>query len=798
MIADLFRDLRHAARMLAKKPLFALTAVLTLALGIGANTAIFSVVNAVLLRALPYRSADRLISLDALGASGDRDGFSLREAQVFQSRTRTLEALTLATTQSVNLTGGERPERVRGAFVSANFFDVFAVAPIFGRTFAEGEDRPGGARFAVVNEKLWRARSNLDERVGSRTLTLNGEPYAVIGVVPESFKQPFDPEVEVWLLVTNHPNADARFVSALGYLREGIGLPAARAEVAAIASQLARDLPQENAGRGATVEFVREFMVARSRPMLWSLFAAVSAILLIACANMANLLLARGLVRQREMAVRAALGATRRRLVRQLLTETTLLGLAGGAAGLLLAHWGLSALLRLQQSFVFAADAALDTSVLLFTSAVSLLTSWLFGLAPALQLSRPELQASLREGARGSGDAASWNRLRGAFVVAQVALSFLLLVGAGLLIRSFDNLLGVDVGFKPEGLLTLEYRLPRSKYPEPRAQWEVHRQVVERIREVPGVQSVSLVEGLPFSGNGLRTALLFPDRERPPAGKEPEVLFDAVTPNYFETLGIPLFAGRRFGDEDRLDSPMVVIVNQTLARRFWPDQVALGKQIQLLSDGTRASVVGIAGDAKQFQLDEEPKPHAYVSFAQRPGLFATVAVRTALEPMALSEPVRQALWKADREQPMWKVRTLESLLNGNIADRKFLATLIGVFAALALLLTLIGLYGVISYLVDQRTREIGIRMALGAQVGDIVRMILKRGVILVALGLALGLAAAWGMTGLMAPLLYRVSATDPSIFAAVALSLVPVALLACYLPARRATKLDPLVVLRQE
>jgi len=480
-----------------------------------------------------------------------------------------------------------------------------------------------------------------------------------------------------------------------------------------------------------------------------------------------------------------------------LLTEATLLGLAGGAGGLLLGHWGLCALLSLPQRFVSAEGVALDARVLLFTFGLSLLTGWLFGLVPALQLLQPELQSCLSDGARGSGEAAKWSRLRGAFVVAQVALSLLLLVGAGLLIRSFDRLLSIDVGFNPQGLLTLEYRLPQNKYPEPRSQWEVHRQIVERIREVPGVQSACLVEDLPFSGNGGSVPILLPDRERPPAGKEPEVLIDAATPDYFETLGIPLLAGRLFGDQDRLDTPRVLLINQTMARRFWTEQSAIGKQIQF-QDGSAASVIGIVGDAKQFELDEEQKPHGYLSFAQRPDIFATVAVRTALEPLSLSEPVRQALWKADPDQPMWKVRTLQFLVDDQLANRKFLATLSGIFAALALLLTLIGLYGVISYLVDQRTRELGIRMALGAQMRDIVRLILKRGVALVATGLGLGLAAAWLMTRLMVPLLYQVSATDPLVFVSVALSLVPVALLACYLPARRATKLDPLVVLREE
>lgn len=797
-MADIWQDLRYAARMLVQKPLFTITAVLTLALGIGANTAIFSVVNNVLLRALPYHDADRLISLDALGPSGATELYSLRDFEVFQSQARTLETLAAVTTQSVNLTGGDRPERVRGAFVSANFFDVFRVQPVVGRTFATGEDRRGGARLVVVSERLWKVRSNGHGQLGSGTLTLNGEPYEVIGVVPGAFKQPFDRDVDVWMPVVTAPNSEARIVYALGYLQPGIALSEARAEVATIASQLASDNPKENAGRSASVEFVRETMVARSRPMLLSLFAAVGMILLIACANMASLLLARGLTRQREITLRAALGASRWRIVRQLLTETVLLSVAGGAVGLLLAHWGLSALFGMPQNLVHSEDTALDLGVLSFTFALSLLTGCLFGLVPALQLSRPELSSVLREGAKGSGESPTWNRLRGAFVVAQVGLSLLLLVGAGLLIKSFDRLLSIDVGFDPLGKLTLEYRLPSTKYPQPLAQWEVHQRVVEQIRQVPGVQSVALVEGLPFSGNGLNSKVILPERERPRPGMEPEVLLDAATPGYFETIGIPFLAGRLFGDQDRLETPRVLVINQAMAKTFWPDQDAIGKQVQFLSDGTMASVVGIVGDAKQFELDEEQRPHAYVSFAQRPGLFATVVVRTELEPLSLSEPVRQALWRADSDQPMWKVRTLEFLVNDNMADRRFVATLIGVLGALALALTMVGLYGVISGLVDQRTREIGIRVALGAQMGDIVRMVLKPGVALVSLGLVLGLVAAFSLTHWMTPLLYEVSATDPPIFAFVALALMPVALLACFLPARRAAKLDPLVVLREE
>jgi putative ABC transport system permease protein len=715
---------------------------------------------------------------------------------------RSLEGLTAFQTQSVNLTGGERPDRVRGAFVSANFFKVFNLSPIVGRTFAEGEDRQGAAKLAVVNEKMWQERLNGDRNLEAKSLILNGEPYSVIGVVPTSFKHPFDAEVEVWMPVANFPGnngqRDARFAFAFGHLKPGVKLSQAQAEAATVADQLAQAYPKENAGRGARVEFFRDVMVVRVRPMLWLLFAAVGVILLIACANLANLLLARGLSRQREIAVRAALGASRWRLIRQLLTETTVISLAGGAGGLLLAHWVLFALLKLPQNFVRADDATLDTRVLVFAMVMSVLTGWLFGLVPALQLAKPELQSFLKEGARGSGEGARWNRVRSAFVVAQVALSLLLLVSAGLLIRSFDKLLRVDVGFKPEQLLTLEYRLPRTKYREPQAQWNFHRQVMDRIQEVPGVQSVTLVRGLPFSGNGGTAAITLADREPPARGSEPEVMFNTAMPNYFETIGIPFIKGRLFGPQDQLNSPPVLIINQTMAHRFWPNQDPIGKQVKFVEDGTTGTVVGVVGDAKHYWLEEESRPQIYGSYTQQPGYFATVVARTAVEPLALSESVRQALWKVDADQPMWKIRTVEFLVNRSVADRKFLMALMGIFAFLALVLTMIGLYGVINYLVNQRTQEIGIRMALGAQMGDILGMVLKQGMVLVLIGVALGLGAAWLMTRLISRLLYQVSATDPLTFATIALLLIAVALLACYVPARRATKVDPLVALRYE
>ena len=795
-------DLRYAIRSLTKRPLFTIVAVATLALSIGANTAIFSVVNAVLLRQLPYYKPNQLVALSTISGGGERDGLSVPEAEDFRAQMSSLEDVAFFQTQSVNVTGGERPDRVRGAFVSANYFRFFNLNPIVGRTFVEGEDRQGAPKLAVVNEKMWRERLNADPNLNDKKLTLNGETYSVIGVVTGKFKHPFDPEVELWMPVANFPGNTneraGRFLFVLGHLKPGATVSAATSEASTVATRLAAAYPKENTGRGARIESFRELVVRDIRPALWLLFAAVGVILLIGCANLANLLLARGLDRHREVAVRAALGASRWRLVRELLTETTLISVIGGVLGVFLAYWGLYGLLKLPQNFVDTQDANLDLRVLLFALAISVLTGWLFGLAPALQFVRPDLQSFLKEGGRGGGEGARWNRLRSGFVIAQVALALVLLVSAGLLIRSFDKLLRVNVGFKPEQLLSLEYRLPRTKYKEVTAQWNFHRQVMAQIQEVPGVQSVALVRGLPFSGNGGTTVVTLPDREAPPKGREPEVMFNSATPNYFETIGIPFIKGRLFDDHDQPNTPLVVIINQTMAQKFWPNQDPLGKQVKAGQDGTVATVIGVVGDAKHYWLEETQQPQMYGAYSQQPGYFATVVIRTKVEPLSLSEQVRQALWKVDADQPMWKIRTVEFLVNRSVADRKFLLALMGLFASLAMILTMLGLYGVISYLVKQRTQEIGIRLALGAQMRDILQMVLKQGMILVFTGVVLGLATAWLSTRLISRLLYQVSATDPVTFAAISAFLIVVALLACYLPALRATKVDPLVALRYE
>jgi putative ABC transport system permease protein len=796
-------DLRYAFRQLFKSRGFTFVAIITLALGIGANTAVFSVVDAVLLRALPYHNAGRLIDLLTTTPAGDRDAVSIPEFEELRDQMRSVEDLTAFQSQSVNLTGSERPDRIRGAFVAANFFEVFHLTPIVGRVLAKGEDQPGAAKIAVVSEKLWRERLNGSSDLSDKKLLLNGEAYSVVGVLPASFQHPFDPDVAVWLSMMNYPGLtkqrDLRRMTLLGHLQPGVTITQAQAEANTIASQWVAAYPKESAGRAIKIDLFRDVVVGNARSILILLFAAAGAILLIACANLANLLLARGLARQREMAVRAALGASRWRLVRQLLTETTVLGLAGGLAGVLLAHWGLWALLKVPQNFVRAQEASIDSRVFFFALALAVVTGWLFGLIPAARLARAELQSGLKDGGRGSGGGARWNRMRGGFVVAQVAFSILLLIAAGLLIRSFGKLLRSELGFESRNLLTLEYRLPRAKYKEADAPWNFHRQVLDRVEQIPGVKSAAVVRGLPFTGNTGTTGVALLDRAAPPAGREPQVLFNLASGGFFTTGQIPLFRGRLFSEQDRADTPIAFLISQTMAKKFWPEQDPIGKQLKLLEEeGLVGSVVGVVGDTKQFGLNDEPASQLYACYSQQPIYFATLVVRTSVDPMSVSEPVRQAIWRVDPDQPMWKIRSVDWLVERSVVDRKFLLALMIMFAALALALTVIGLYGVISYLVNQRTQEIGIRMALGAQVHHILQLILKHGVLLVALGVGLGIIAAILVTRLMSHLLYGVTPTDPLTFSAIALLLTFIALVACYLPARRAAHVDPVVALRTE
>jgi putative ABC transport system permease protein len=800
----LLQDVRFGLRTLLKRPGFTIIAVLTLALGIGANTAIFSVVNAVLLKPLPFKDADRLVLVYETTPNIPRDFVSIPDLQDYRAGSHSFEEFATFVPQSVNLTGTGEPERVVGGFTTSSFFRTVGVEPGAGRAFLSEDDTEGGGLVAVLSHEFWQRRFGGNPDIMGKSLVFNGEPYTVVGIMPEGFSFHMVAP-DVLLPAQKWPNYKVARSShnawVVGRLKENVTRETAEAELRTIAKHLEEAYPEDNRGRGIEVVGLHEHQVEDIRPALLVLLVAVGVILLIACANIANLLLARGAARQKEVALRSALGASRGRLLRQLLTETLLLGLIGGVAGLLLAQWGVDALLALNTADLPAppGDIRLDARVLLFSLALSTLTGFIFGIVPALQLSKADMNRTLKEGGGVAGEGSGRMRLRGAFVVLQVALSLVLLVSAGLLINSFYRLLRVNPGFNTQNLLTMEYRLPKNRYAKGEQQWNFHREVVERVSRVPGVESAAVVRGLPFSGNGATISYTLPNQPAPLRGEEPKALENAIDPNYLATVGLPLIRGRNFNAQDGPASPPVVLVNRTMADKLWPGEDPLGKQLQFPDANMTASVVGVVGDAKQFDIGEPQRPQIYTSYAQNPHIFGTLVVRAhGVEPLSLAKSVKEAVWSVDPEQPVWKVRTLEYLLTQNVADRRFILSLMACFAGLAMLLTALGIYGVISYTVTQRTHEIGVRIALGAQSRDVLRLVIRQGMVLTLIGVGAGLAAAFAVTRLMSGLLYGVSATDPLTYAGVALLLALVSLVACYIPARRAMRVNPLVALRYE
>ncbi|HEV8263142.1 MAG TPA: ABC transporter permease [Burkholderiales bacterium] len=796
-----WQDVKYGWRILRQKPLFTLAAALTLALGIGANTAIFSVVNAVLLRPLPFRDAKRLVIVFAKTPTVRRDWVSYPDLLDWRKQNQSFEELAGYSSQSVNLTGVDEPTRVIGSFVTANFFKMLGLEPVHGRSFRPGDDEPGAQRVVLVSEGLWRSRYGADPNLLGKTMILNAEAFTVAGVMPNSFADTWF-GTDVYLPLPSYPNfsLDRGRASAgiFGRLKPGTRIEQAQSEMETIAGRLAQQYPDTNRDRTVSLLPLREGIVEDMRRSVLVLFAAVGFVLLIACANVANLLLVRAASRRKEIATRAALGASRWRLVRQMLTETVMLWCVGAVLGLMLGGWGISALLALSpsQSVPTGVPVELDRTVLAFMLCVSIFTGILFGLIPALHYSRPDFNESLKEGSRtvvqGSGV------LRGLLVVSQVALALVLLVASGLMARSFMRMQSVNPGFDGQNLLTMEYRVPRNKYPQPKQQWDFHRMVVERVKGVPGVRSAAVVFALPLSGNGGTDAFELPGREPPPAGRGWRAQVNRAHPETFATLGIPLLRGRSVTWQDLPDTPPVVLVSQSMVDKYWPSEDPLGKTIKFLPGGEVATVVGVAGNIKQFGLDDAMAPQIWTAFAQNPHIFATLAARTERDPMVLAETVRRAVWSVDKDQPVWKVRSMESLLDRSLGPRRFMMTLLGIYSALALVLAAVGIYGVMSYAVGQRTQEIGIRMSLGAQPRDILRLVLARGSLLSLCGIVLGMIAAFGLTRFLQAQLFEVKATDPVTFALAGVALTAVALLACYVPARRATKVDPMVALRYE
>ena len=800
-------DLGYGLRLLRKSPGFTFVAIAILAFGIGANTAIFSTVNAALLVRWPFSDPGKIVAVsEGTPAKHTWSLASVLNFEDYRRDAKTLDQLASCLTQSVNLTGQERPDRLIGSFVTANFFDLFGTKPILGRLFSAGEDQPGASNVAVLSYEAWQTRFGSDPNILSRRITLNNESYDVIGVLPRDYHLLFDSDVFITAQHYTSYRRDriSKPLLMVARVKHEFTLVQAEADLNTIAQRLARDYPEANANITVAVTDFRDLTNRFVRKPLLILLVAVGVVLLIACANLANLLLARGAQRQREMAIRAALGAGRSRTIRQLLSEAMILSTIGGAAGLALAYWSLPALLRLApSSFDLATVAVLDTRVLLFSVLLIILTGALFGIIPALQLSHLQVSAVLGWGTRGVVAGASRERVRAAFVICQVAMSIMLLIGAGLLLRSFQALVAVDPGMNMSHLLTMEYRLPRNKYTTPEAQAAFHRELVARVSQVPGVVSSAMVRSLPFSGNWGQVNFVVPDEAVPEKGKEPVALQNTISSGYFSTAGIPLLSGRDFSDADTATSPPVAIVSKVFANRYLRGRDAIGRTIQLVAtdpryNGRRLLIVGVVGNAKQQSLRDTDEAEIYAPSSQDPGIFGTLVVRTAIEPMSLAEPVRKAVWSLDKDQPVWKVRTLQFLVRRDVESDRFVMLLMIGFGVLALGLSALGTYGVLSNAVNQRQQEIGIRMALGAQPSSLRRLVMARGLKLTLIGGALGLAAAAIGSRLLSGVLYGISTLDLPAYGFGWASMTAIALLASYLPARVATRVDPIKALRCE
>ncbi len=804
---ELWQDLRYGARMLMKKPGSTLIAVLTLALGIGANTAIFSVVYGVLLRPLSYPEPDRLVILHQSYTG------SLSQANIAMYRDQNLvfERVAAYTLTGFNLTGIDQPQRVLAANITFDLFDVLRVQPLLGRNFHPEEDTPGKNLVCILSYGIWQRRFGGDPQILGKSLVLNDIPTEVVGVMPVWFAFPH-PGVELWVPLGLNPQRQSPFFfTGLARLKPGVQIPEAQAETTGILRNAARQDPKNigrsiappaGAGLNTVVRSLKDNMVGDTKKPLMVLLGAVGLVLLIACGNVANLLLAQATSRTREVALRFVLGATTGRVIRQLLTESLMLALIGATAGSILAWWGAGLLKRLPTlaQVPRIEEVGVNTAVLAFTAGLALLTGFLFGLAPGLRAYRLGLDAGMREGLRGSATTAG-RRMNSSLVAAQFALSLILLVGAGLLLKSFQRLLSVSPGFQPENVLAMRLALSGNKYPNADQWIQFYENLIGRVRSLPGVQSVGIVSNLPMSGEEMGDSYRVDGHEMQPGESVPGALIRPVSPGYFPTMRIPLLRGRDFLDSDRDTSPLVAIVDETLARRHWPDGDAVGKRIRFDWSNNWMTIVGVAGAVRNGSLAEPMRPHLYLAYAHRQWPFIrgmNLTVRTATEPTAATAAIRNEVRQIDPDLPVPSVRTMTTVIDNTLSRQRLINLLLTVFALVAVLLAAIGIYGVMSVYVSNRTTEFGIRLALGAQPGNLLRTVLRQGVQLVAAGIVLGIAGALVLTRMMASLLFEVSVTDPVVFTGVSLLLLAVALLACWLPARRATKVDPMVALRTE
>lgn len=810
----LLKEIRYGIRSLLKHPGFTSIAVLTLALGIGANTAIFSVVNAVLLRALPFPDPDRLVMVweDAAFAGFPRNTPAPANYADWKAQNQVFEATGAFADRSFNLTGDGEPEKIDAYGVTANFFPLLGVKPVLGRAILPEDDKPEANKVVMINYSLWQQRYGGERSVIGRELLLNGEKYAVVGVMPAGF-QFLDSHVGLWvpMAFTSEALAErgSHYLNVVARMKPGVTLAQANADIHTIQQRIAHDHPDDAGRISAYVMPLRDQLAGDVRRPLLILLVAVGFVLLIACANIANLLLSRAASRRREIAVRTALGASRLRIVRQLLVESLLLATAGAVCGLLLASWSFAFLQRLiPDGLALSTKLNLDLKVLGFTLLVALLTAVIFGLAPAFQAAKIDLNKALKQGGGRSGLHAGGNRLRSAMVVTEVALALVLLVGAGLLIQTFLKLREQYSGLRRENVLTLRTALPRSKYPEQPQRAAFFNQVLKRVKSLPGVVSAGYTTSVPLAWKG-GTSGFYPEGRTVERAKAEGLSYDAnhrqVSADYLKTIGIPLLRGRDLDDNDNEQALPVAVINETMARQYWPGEDAVGKRFKLGDPDEPkpwTTIVGVAGDVRQMGVDEPVKAEMYLPYQQIKDQqwFAPrdLVIRTTVEPLSIVAAVRSEIHQIDADQPIANIRTMDEVLGEETATRRLGMTLLAAFAGLALLLASLGIYGVLAYFVVQHTQEIGVRLALGAQRRDILGLVLKKGMMLALVGVVIGLGAAFALTRFMASLLYGVGAADPLTYAIITLLLTVVALCACYLPARRATKVDPMVALTYE
>ena len=804
----LLNDVRYGVRMLVRNPTFTVVSVIALALGIGANAAIFSVVNGVLLSPLPYKEPERLMMIRETKLPQFPE-FAVASGNFldWKKQNTVFERLVAFRRSSLNLIGTGDPERLSGLNVTEGFFAMLGAQPQMGRDFLLEEDQPGFNNVVILSHGLWQRRFGADPKILDQAITLSGQNYTVIGVMPSTFRfGGGDDQIDLWtpmaFTAQDAQNHGGHSVAAMGKLRPGIALDQARAEMSTIAGRLAVQYPEANTGWNVKLIPLLEFSVRTIKPALIVLLVAVAFVLLIACANVANLLLARAAGRQKEIVTRTALGAGRWRIIRQLLTESMLLSLAGGVVGLLLAKWGTDLLLTLAPPDLPRMDnVSIDGRALAFTAAITFLTALIFGLAPALQASKPNLNETMKDAARGSTEGGRRNLIRSTLVVLEVASALVLLVGAGLLIKSFWRLQKVDPGFNPDNALTAWVSLPKTKYPEDSQTVLFFQQLIERVNALPGVQAAGAAHVVPMTGDDYVLGFEVDGRPPLPPGASQSTNYYSVSADYFKAMGIPLRRGRVFTERDTEDSPPVAVINETMVQKIFPNEDPIGKRITFDNRDKNPEwfeIVGIVGDVKQYGLDQPTTMQTYEPYTQQPPSSMMLVVRSAGDPTNLSAAIRSEVLKLDKEQPTAYIKTLNEYFAISVAQQRFSVVLLGIFAAVALVLAAVGIYGVLSYAVTQRTHEIGIRMALGAGQRDVFRLVVGRGMLLSVIGVVGGLVSAFALTRLMASLLFGVTATDAVTFASVAGVLLAVALLACYIPARRAMKVDPLVALRYE